>query len=90
MKVNSLGFMPFYELPDAAQTGPANLHDRNLDCHQKLWAIMENAGSREWQEVADPAQPLPSEDPERMQLAKALATGGGHWEYRRRGGCARP
>jgi hypothetical protein len=38
-----------YELHDAAQIGPANLHaliraqhDRNLDCHQKLWAFMES------------------------------------------------
>jgi hypothetical protein len=36
-----------YELHDAAQSGPANLHvlvraqhDRKLDCHQKLWAFM--------------------------------------------------
>lgn len=36
-----------YELPDAAQIGPANLqvlirarHDRKLDCHKKLWAYM--------------------------------------------------
>ena len=36
-----------YELHDATQIGPANLHaliraqhDRNLDCHQKLWAFM--------------------------------------------------
>ncbi len=36
-----------YELHDAAQIGPANLHvliraqhDRKLDCHQKLWAFM--------------------------------------------------
>jgi len=38
-----------YELHDAAAIGPANLHaliraqhDRNLDCHQKLWAFMES------------------------------------------------
>jgi hypothetical protein len=38
-----------YELHDAAQIGPANLHalvraqhDRKLDCHQKLWAFMES------------------------------------------------
>jgi hypothetical protein len=38
-----------YELHDAAQIGPANLHalvraqhDRKLECHQKLWAFMEN------------------------------------------------
>jgi hypothetical protein len=38
-----------YELHDAAQIGPANLHalvraqhDRKLDCHKKLWAFMEN------------------------------------------------
>jgi len=38
-----------YELHDAAQTGPANLHvlvraqhDRKLDCHQKLWAFLES------------------------------------------------
>jgi hypothetical protein len=36
-----------YELHDAAQIGPANLHalvraqhDRKLDCHKKLWAFM--------------------------------------------------
>lgn len=36
-----------YELHDAAQIGPANLqvliraqHDRQLDCHQKLWTFM--------------------------------------------------
>jgi hypothetical protein len=36
-----------YELHDAAQTGPANLHaliraqhDRKLDCHKKLWDFM--------------------------------------------------
>lgn len=36
-----------YELHDAAQFGPDNLHvlirarhDRNLECHQKLWAFM--------------------------------------------------
>ena len=36
-----------YELHDAAQIGPANLHvllraqhDRKLDCHQKLWAFL--------------------------------------------------
>lgn len=36
-----------YELHDAAQIGPANLHvliraqhDRKLDCHQKLWACL--------------------------------------------------
>ena len=36
-----------YELHDAAQIGPSNLHvliraqhDRQLDCHQKLWAFM--------------------------------------------------
>jgi hypothetical protein len=38
-----------YELHDAAQIGPANLHalvraqhDRKLDCHNKLWAFMES------------------------------------------------
>jgi len=38
-----------YELHDAAQIGPANLHvliraqhDRKLDCHKKLWAFMES------------------------------------------------
>ena len=38
-----------YELHDAAQIGPANLHvliraqhDRKLECHQKLWAFMES------------------------------------------------
>ena len=38
-----------YELHDAAQIGPANLHaliraqhDRNLDGHQKLWAFLES------------------------------------------------
>lgn len=37
-----------YELHDAVQIGPGNLHcviraqhDRNLECHQKLWAFME-------------------------------------------------
>jgi hypothetical protein len=36
-----------YELHDGAQTGPPNLHvlvraqhDRNLECHQKLWSFM--------------------------------------------------
>lgn len=36
-----------YELHEAAQIGPANVHvlvraqhDRNLECHQKLWAFM--------------------------------------------------
>jgi hypothetical protein len=36
-----------YEMHDAAQIGPPNLqtliraqHDRNLECHQKLWAFM--------------------------------------------------
>ena len=36
-----------YEMHDAAQIGPSNLqtllraqHDRNLQCHQKLWAFM--------------------------------------------------
>lgn len=38
-----------YELHDAAQIGPANLHaliraqhDRKLDCHKRLWAFMES------------------------------------------------
>ena len=38
-----------YELHDAAQIGPANLHalvraqhDRKLECHKKLWAFMES------------------------------------------------
>ncbi len=38
-----------YELHDAVQIGPANLHllvraqhDRKLDCHQKLWSFMES------------------------------------------------
>lgn len=38
-----------YELHDATQIGPDNLHalvraqhDRKLDCHQKLWAFMAN------------------------------------------------
>ena len=38
-----------YELHDAAQIGPANLHtliraqhDRKLDCHNKLWVFMES------------------------------------------------
>ena len=38
-----------YELHEAAQIGPSNLHllvraqhDRKLDCHQKLWAFMES------------------------------------------------
>jgi len=38
-----------YELHDAAQIGPANLHalvraqhDRKLDCHKKLWSFMES------------------------------------------------
>jgi Domain of unknown function (DUF4338)/Transposase DNA-binding len=36
-----------YEMHDAAQSGPSNLqtliraqHDRNLECHQKLWAFL--------------------------------------------------
>jgi len=38
-----------YELHDAVQIGPANLHllvraqhDRKLECHQKLWSFMES------------------------------------------------
>ena len=38
-----------YELHDAAQIGPANLHaliraqhDRKLECHKRLWAFMES------------------------------------------------
>ncbi len=38
-----------YELHEAAQIGPSNLHllvraqhDRQLDCHRKLWAFMES------------------------------------------------
>jgi len=38
-----------YELHDAVQIAPANLHaliraqhDRNLDCHQKLWSFLES------------------------------------------------
>ncbi len=47
-----------YELHDAAQIGPANLHvliraqhDRNLDGHQKLWAFLES-------QPAGPTRPL--------------------------------
>ena len=42
-----------YEMHDAAQNGPPNLqtliraqHDRNLECHQQLWAFMAQAPER--------------------------------------------
>ncbi len=50
-----------YELHDAAQIGPANLHvliraqhDRKLDCHKKLWAFMESQSVGQTRQLSVP------------------------------------
>lgn len=50
-----------YELHDAGTVGPANLHllvraqhDRQLDCHQKLWAFMRQ---QPWAKPANSTRP---------------------------------